>query len=71
MATNSGVVRRQAWLRSERLFYLDPTEHSVDGWYFMVRGPRFYGPFQSRHEADKVLQRVVNGYLAANCTSGR
>lgn len=62
---------RGTWLRSERLFYLDPSENSVDGWFFKVRGPRYYGPFQSRREADQALQRVVTEYRASNDTSGR
>ncbi len=64
-------VVQQTWLRSERMFYLDPSENSVDGWFFKVRGPRFFGPYASRGEADRVLRRIVNDYQAANDTSGR
>ncbi len=75
MSTNLGDYRRQpahqTWLRTERLFYLDPSENSVDGWFFKVRGPRYYGPFLSRREADKVLKRVITDYQASNDTSGR
>lgn len=62
---------RQIWVRSERMFYLDPSENSVDGWFFKVRGPRYFGPYTSRGEADRALQRVISDYQASNETSGR
>ncbi len=65
------VNQQETWLRSERLFYLDPGENAVDGWFFKVRGPRYYGPFQSRHEADNALRRIVSDYLSTNETGGR
>lgn len=64
---------RQTWLRTKRFFYLDPTEQPGDshGWYFKVRGPRCFGPYPSRQEADRVLNRMISDYIAANDTSGR
>lgn len=62
---------RQFWLRTQRLYYVDPSENPSHGWYFKVRGPRCFGPFQSRREADKVLKRIVSSYMANNITDGR
>jgi hypothetical protein len=59
-------------LRSKRLFYVDLTaEAMAHGWYFKVRGPRCFGPFQSREEAGQALDLVVNRYRELNDTSGR
>jgi hypothetical protein len=75
MSTCAGRVRDISdygiWVRSERMFYLDPGENPVDGWYFKVRGPRFFGPFPSRREANLTLRRIVNDYLDRNETGGR
>jgi hypothetical protein len=62
---------RQTWIRSARLYYLDPSENSVAGWFFKVRGPRHYGPFRSRREADQALQRVISEYRTSNDTGRR
>jgi hypothetical protein len=64
-------VSGQSYVRSSRLFYLDPAEHASEGWYFKVRGPRYYGPYLSRNDASAVLERMVNEYLASNETGGR
>ncbi len=64
-------VVHQTWVRSERVFYLDPSENSVDGWFFKVRGPRYFGPYTSRGEADRALRRIISDYQASNETSGR
>lgn len=59
-------------LRSKRLFYVDPTAEAIEhGWYFKVRGPRCFGPFQSKEEAGQALELIVNRYLALNDSSGR
>jgi len=59
-------------LRSKRLFYVDPAaETMAHGWYFKVRGPRCFGPFESREEAGQALDQVVNRYRELNDTSGR
>lgn len=70
-ASDAAVVGTQTWLRSNRLFYLDPTEHHHEGWYFKVRGPRLYGPYLSRDDASAALDRMLNEYLAGNITGGR
>jgi hypothetical protein len=59
-------------LRSKRLFYVDPAAEAMEhGWYFKVRGPRCFGPFQSREAADQALEQVVNRYRELNDASGR
>ncbi|MBK8162266.1 MAG: hypothetical protein IPK65_03685 [Gammaproteobacteria bacterium] len=59
-------------LRSSRLFYVDPmAEDPAFGWYFKVRGPRCFGPFQSKEEAGQALDLIVNRYLELNDSSGR
>lgn len=59
-------------LRSKRLFYVDPAaEERQHGWYIKVRGPRCFGPFQSKEEAGQELGRIVDGYRALNDSSGR
>jgi hypothetical protein len=62
---------RPTYLRTRRLFYLDATDNIFEGWYFKVRGPRYYGPFQSQHEASRALDRMVSTYCANDDTSGR
>lgn len=64
-------VSERNYVRTSRLFYVDPAEHGSEGWYFKVRGPRYYGPYLSRNDANAVLERMVGGYLASNETSGR
>ncbi len=64
-------VTGQSYVRTNRLFYLDPAEHASEGWYFKVRGPRYYGPYISRNDAHAVLDRVVSEYLASKETGGR
>jgi hypothetical protein len=61
----------QSYLRTNRLFYLDPAEGQAEGWYFKVRGPRLYGPYPSRDDAAAVLERMVSEYLASNVTGDR
>lgn len=63
--------RRYSYLRSSRLFYVDPTDHAVEGWYFKVRGPRYYGPYPSRCEAAAALDRMLCEFQAKNETGGR
>lgn len=59
-------------LRSKRMFYVDPAAEAMSyGWYFKVRGPRCFGPFQSREEAGQALELVVSRYRELNDTSGR
>ncbi|MDR2876426.1 MAG: hypothetical protein LBV36_00050 [Chromatiales bacterium] len=65
------IVGAQAFLRTNRLFYLDPSEHRHEGWYFKVRGPRLYGPYLSRDDANAVLDRMLCEYLASNTTARR
>ena len=67
----SSDVPEQSYLRTSRLFYVDPAEHLNEGWYFKVRGPRYYGPYPSRGDASAVLERMVSSYLASNETGGR
>jgi hypothetical protein len=62
---------QQAFLRTNRLFYLDAAENVFEGWYFKVRGPRCFGPFQSAREARKVLERMISEYRAKKDSSGR
>nr|AQQ74514.1 hypothetical protein [uncultured bacterium] len=62
---------RETYLRTHRLFYLDPSENPFEGWYFKVRGPRFYGPYQSRKDASRVLSRMIREYCEKNDSSGR
>jgi hypothetical protein len=61
----------QSYLRTTRLFYLDPAEGQAEGWYFKVRGPRLYGPYASREDATAALERMINEYVATNVTGGR
>lgn len=59
-------------LRSTRLFYVDPMAATVEhGWYFKVRGPRCFGPFESRAEADQALVVILARYRQLNDSSGR
>lgn len=65
------VAETQTYLRSNRLFYLDPSEHRHEGWYFKVRGPRLYGPYLSRGDASAALGRMLDEYVASNITGRR
>ncbi len=59
-------------LRSRRLFYVDPmVESAAHGWYLKVRGPRCFGPFQSKEEAGQALGLILNRYREMNDSSGR
>lgn len=59
-------------LRSNRLFYVDPmVENAAHGWYLKVRGPRCFGPFRSKEEADQALGLMLNRYREMNDSSGR
>lgn len=59
-------------LRSKRLFYVDPmAESAPHGWYLKVRGPRCFGPFQSKEEAGQALDLIVSRYRDVNDSSGR
>lgn len=75
MATLPEAVLRhtagQSYLRTNRLFYLDPAEGQAEGWYFKVRGPRLYGPYPNRGDAASALERMLNEYVAGNMTGGR
>lgn len=61
----------QSYLRTNRLFYVDPTEHLFEGWYFKVRGPRYHGPYQNRRDASAALERMISEYRANKETGGR
>jgi len=59
-------------LRSNRLFYVDPmAESAAHGWYLKVRGPRCFGPFRSKEEADQTLNLILNRYRQTKDSSGR
>lgn len=55
---------QRTWLRTRRLFYIDPSENPRSGWYIKARGARTFGPFPSRTEADKVLMHMLSTYTA-------
>lgn len=61
----------QSYLRTNRLFYLDPAEGQVAGWYFKVRGPRLYGPYPNRRDASAELERMLSDYRLRNENGGR
>lgn len=76
MAIPSEAVRlyegtRHSYVRSSRLFYVDPTDHAVEGWYFKVRGPRYYGPYPTRRDAAAALDRMICEFRSKNETGGR
>lgn len=59
-------------LRSKRLFYIDPMAEAIEhGWYFKVRGPRCFGPFESKEAAGQMLDLIVSRYRELNDSSGR
>lgn len=59
-------------LRSNRFFYVDPIALDTPaGWYLKVRGPRCFGPFQSKEEAGNALDQIICGYLSSNDSSRR
>lgn len=62
---------RQTYVRTSRLFYLDATDNLFEGWYVKVRGPRYFGPFQSQYEASRALDRMISEYCSNNDSSGR
>lgn len=78
MATPTEAVRlfnddslSHSYVRTSRLFYVDPAEHVLEGWYFKVRGSRYHGPYPSRREASTALNRMLDEYRATNESGGR
>ena len=62
---------RHTYVRTSRLFYLDSADNIFEGWYFKVRGPRYFGPFPNQFEASRALDRMIGEYCANNDSSGR
>jgi hypothetical protein len=54
-----------------RAFYQSSSETTINGWYFMGRGGRTYGPFLQRDSMQAALRTFVKACVAAGDTGGR